>query len=186
MDERERILKLVMEKKITVKEGLDLLNELNPIADGYPTNNEETVQEETVQEMIDHLVEKTVSDLQTVHEDEDSSDLDKIEKIAKDFGFVYSSTDGSCHNVSREELVKTAKSVVECAINNLLKRASVSDTPEDEEGMCGTGRFECNAWFEDNQIEVELKFVPFTAYSIGSECNVLPEVLLEKYKELHG
>ena len=183
MDEKERILKLVSDKTITVQEGLVLLEKLGPEATGtiVPLPNRE--KEDTYDDMVERLVESTIKDLLTVSDDEKMSDLDRIEEIAKKYEFTYGIGTGAV-KATREELIKTAKSVVRGAIDNLFNRASHSETPGDEEGRCGTGRFECMAWFDDYQIEVELKFVPFTAYTCSSECDVVPEIMLEKRKKM--
>lgn len=186
MDEKERILNLVSDRVITVQEGLALLEKLGPEASESAVPFPEKKKEDTVQDMIDRLVENTINDLQTVQEGEKTSDLDKIEQFAKVFDMTYSDNNFKPEPATREKLVEVAKYVTEGAIKNLLARASKSDNPEDQEGRCGTGRFVCSAWFDDNQIEVELTFAPFTAFGCSSECEVIPEIILEKYKKLHG
>ncbi len=183
MDEKERILRLVSDKTITVQEGLALLEKLGPGATGIIVPLQKKEKEDTYNDMVERLVENTIKDLLTVREDEKMSDLDRIEEIAKKYEFTYGLGTGLV-KATREELIKTAKSVVSDAIENLFDRASHSETPEDQEGRCGTGRFECSAWFDDDQIEIELKFVPFTAYGCSSECDVIPEIMLEKRKKM--
>lgn len=183
MDEKERILNLVSDKVITVQEGLALLEKLGPEASESAIAFPRKVKEDTYNDMVERLVENTINDLLTVREDEKMSDLDRIEEIAQKYEFTYGVGTGLV-KATREELIKTAKSVVRGAIENLFDRASQSETPEDQEGRCGTGRFECSAWFDDDQIEVELKFVPFTAYGCSSECDVIPEIMLEKRKKM--
>lgn len=184
MDEKERILRLVSDQTITVQEGLELLEKLGPGATGIIVPIQKKEKEDTYNDMVERLVENTINDLLTVREDEKMSDLDKIEEIAKKYEFTYGASDGVV-KATREELIKTAKSVVRGAVENLFNRASQSETPEDEEGRCGTGRFECMAWFDDYQVEIELKFVPFTACGFSSECNVVPEIMLEKRKKIN-
>lgn len=183
MDEKERILRLVSDKTITVQEGLELLEKLGPEATGIIAPIRKKEKEDTYNDMVERLANNTIKDLLTVREDEKLSDLDKIEEIAKKYDFTYGAGT-SVVKATREELIKTAKSVVKSAIENLFNRASQSETPEDEEGRCGTGRFECVAWFDDYQVEIELKFVPFTAYGCSSECDVVPEIMLEKRKKM--
>lgn len=183
MDEKERILRLVSDQTITVQEGLELLEKLGPVATGIIVPIRKKEKEDTYNDMVERLVENTINDLLTVREDEKMSDLDKIEEIAQKYEFTYGVGTGLV-KATREELIKTAKSVVKGAVENLFNRASQSETPEDEEGRCGTGRFECVAWFDDYQVEIELKFVPFTAYGCSSECDVVPEIMLEKRKKM--
>lgn len=184
MDEKERILRLVSDKTITVQEGLELLEKLGPGATGIIVPVRKKKKEDTYNDMVERLVENTIKDLLTPDEDEKLSDLDRIEEIAKKYEFTYGSVSGGVVKATREELIKTAKYVVKCAIENLFDRASQSETTEDQEGRCATGRFECVAWFDDYQVEVELKFVPFTAFGCSSECDVAPEIMLEKRKKL--
>ena len=183
MDEKERILKLVSDQVITVQEGLELLEKLGPVATGNIVPIQKKEKEDTYKDMVDRLVENTVNDLQTIQDNEELSDLDMIEEIARKYEFTYGIGTRLVKS-TREELIKTAKYVVRCAVENLFDRASASETPEKEEGYCSTGRFECTAWFEDNQVEIELNFVPFTAFVTSGECDVIPEIMLEKRKEL--
>jgi len=183
MDEKERILRLVSDQTITVQEGLELLEKLGPVATGIIAPIRKKEKEDTYDDMVERLANNTIKDLLTVREDEKLSDLDKIEEIAKKYDFTYGVGTGVI-KATREELIKTAKSVVKGAVENLFNRASQSETPEDEEGRCGTGRFECVAWFDDYQVEIELKFVPFTAFGCSSECDVVPEIMLEKRKKM--
>lgn len=184
MDEKERILKLVSDRTITVQEGLELLEKLGPEATGIIVPIRKKEKEDTYNDMVERLVENTIKDLLTVGDDEKLSDLDKIEEIADKYGFTYFTEIGMPVVATREELINTAKYVVKGAIENLFNRASASEIPEDQEGRCSTGRFECVAWFEDNQVEIELKFVPFIAYGTSAECDVIPEIMLEKRKKL--
>ena len=184
--QREDILRMVKEDKLSVDEALILLGKTDEAEQARKEEEQERIILPSFNEMVKKLVDNTIEDLERIGED-GKSELDKIEQVANMFEMSYADRASNGAIISakatRERLVQCARENTQAAIRNLFTRAANSDEPEKQEGLSGSGRFEAHAWFEDDGIEIELKFVPFTAFGFSGECDVVPEIMLEKYRK---
>lgn len=181
--QREEILKMVKEDKLSIDEALILLEKTDDAVQAHKEKEQDRIILPKYEDMLNKLIDNTIEDLERIRDDGES-ELDKIEKIAKMMKMesVYKASNGS-FVVTRDILIRIARENVKCALQNLMNNAANSETPENEEGICATGHFEAHAWFDDGCIEITLKFVPFTAFGFSSECNIAPEIMLEKYRK---
>ena len=184
--QREEILKMVKEDKLSIDEALILLGKTDDTAQAHKEEEQERIILPKYEDMLNKLIDNTIEDLERIGDDGES-ELDKIEKIAKMMKMesVYKASNGALVSISatRDILIRIARENVKCALQNLMNNAANSEAPENEEGICETGRFEAHAWFVDGCIEITLKFVPFTAFGCSSDCAIVPEIMLEKYRK---
>ena len=162
-EQRKLILKLLKEGSISLDDALDMLKE-SDCSDGEPIIT--PYQKQTYTDAIEQIVKETVNDM----------NIDAVLEIMQDMNWTYG-PDGK---------PVTRKSVVDCMEDNIRRTLEelVKNKIEDDyaSAWTGTGGFQCRAWVDDgddNNIQVELTFQPYTAFG-GGHLNTLVKLKEEE------
>ena len=148
MKEKKEILSLLEKNIITVDEAIDMLNKL--------TEPSEDIKKVLLsyEEAIESIVDNVINDM----------DVDAVVKIMQDMKWEYYF---SGHVVTKEEVIECMKDNVRYALNYLVKNKIKHDNAQ---GSTGTGGFWCDAWVDDgdeDNIQIDLRFQPYSAYGDG-------------------
>lgn len=149
-EQRKSILRLLKEGSISLDDALDML-EASDCSDGKSIIT--SYQKQTYSDAIEQIVKETVNDM----------NVDAVLKIMQDMNWTYS--DGAI--VTRENVVECMEINVRTTLHHLVKNQIEENYPS---ATTGTGGFYCHAWVDsddDDNIQVELSFQPYTAYGEG-------------------
>lgn len=150
-EQRKSILKLLKEGTISLDDALDML-EASDCSDGEPIIT--PYQKQTYSDAIEQIVKKTVNNM----------NVDAVLKIMQDMDWRYG-LEGTL--VTREKVVECMEMNVRATLYHLVKNQIEENYPS---ATTGTGGFYCHAWVDsddDDNIQVELSFQPYTAYGDG-------------------
>lgn len=152
---KKEILTMLQKGVLTVEEAIQMINNLE-LRSTDSIQTPVKVKEETFDEVVDKIVDEAVSDMK----------VDEIYDIMTDLHWEYASHDnaGKLEPVTTQSIVEVMKYVTRHAILCMVKNKEENNEPF---GMCSTGGFDCSAWVDDGdtEIQVELKFVPHTGYA---------------------
>ena len=168
MNEKERILKLLIDGIITIEETIDMLDRLNPKDNVAVKPVEQKVPEKTFDERISEIAEEAFNDFAN-----HSENLQVVLKIMEEKEWVYFNEPVNYNSV-KNTIIRNTKDALTCMVEQAVKG----------EGCCGTvssGGFEVTAMCSDDPnddgIDIEIKFIPYSGFG---DCS------LSELKNLHN
>ena len=151
-EKRKSILELLKKGSISLNDALDMLNVLDNSSDEISI--ETSYQKQTYADAIEQIVRETINDM----------NVDSVVKIMQDMNWTYGLDEKP---VTRESVVDCMEGNVRRALEELIKSKIEDDYAS---AWTGTGGFQCRAWVDDgddDNIQVELTFQPYTAFGDG-------------------
>jgi hypothetical protein len=150
-EQRKSILKLLKKGSISLDDALDML-EASDCSNGESIIT--SYQKQTYTDAIEQIVKETINDM----------NVDSVVKIMQDMNWTYGIND---ELVTRESVVDCMEGNVRRALEELVKSKIEYDYAS---AWTSTGGFQCRAWVDDgddDNIQVELTFQPYTAFGDG-------------------
>lgn len=156
----ERIEELYKNGNITFAEAIELGMKGKTDEHNSPVENKILTKEEYLNNFVEHCLDEI--HIENEHEGEIIPIID-IDKIVKYMLFTDWKWRGE--TVTREEIVKTIKSLVREAVEYIIRQVETEtgDSDENYEANIEAGGFRVEAWFEHNEtreIYVRISFVP--------------------------
>lgn len=151
-EQRKSILGLLRKGSISLDDALDMFDILDNSSNEIQI--ETPYQKQTYTDAIEQIVKETINDM----------NVDSVVKIMQDMNWTYGIND---ELVTRESVVDCMEGNVRRALEELVKSKIEDDYAS---AWTGTGGFQCRAWVDDgddDNIQVELTFQPYTAFGDG-------------------
>lgn len=151
-EKRKSILELLKKGSISLDDALDMLDVLDNSSNEIQI--ETPYEKQTYTDAIEQIVKETINDM----------DIDSVVKIMQDMKWTYSLDEKP---VTRESVVDCMEGNVRRTLEELVKNKIKDDYAS---AWTGTGGFQCRAWVDDgddDNIQVELTFQPYTAFGEG-------------------
>lgn len=148
-EKRKSILELLKKGSISLDNALDMLDVLDNSSNEIQI--ETPYQKQTYTDAIEQIVTKTV----------DNMDIDSVVKIMQDMNWTYNEL------VTRDSVADCMEGNIRRTLEELVKNKIENDYAS---AWTGTGGFQCRAWVDDgddDNIQVELTFQPYTAFGDG-------------------
>ena len=156
MATKKEILDLLKNDVISVDEAVEMLGKLDQqpsVVEEKQMETEAKKPELSYREKVEKIVQDTVNDM----------DFDYVFKVMRDKNWTYMGNSFKEHPVTEVEVRNCMEHCVREAVRNMV----VNGENDDYFGShVGTGGFEAHAWVDegDTAVQVELKFIPATAF----------------------